>query len=84
MNNVLLTVGAACVVLAIVGGGGKVVGVELPYTESCGGWWHCPGGVRLPRRRVCDTGGKQPDRKRRSRRGGGAPTGVVSACREYW
>ncbi len=29
MNTVLLTVGCACVVLAIVGGGGKVLGVEL-------------------------------------------------------
>ena len=36
MNTVLLTVGAACVVLAIVGGGGKVLGVELPPIKE---WW---------------------------------------------
>lgn len=35
MNTVLLTVGAASVVLAIVGGGGKVLGVELPPVK---GW----------------------------------------------
>jgi hypothetical protein len=29
VNNVLLTVGAACLVLAAVGGGGTVLGVKL-------------------------------------------------------
>ena len=30
MNDILLTAGVACLILAVVGGGGKVLGVELP------------------------------------------------------
>jgi hypothetical protein len=34
MNDILLIVGAACVVLAIVGGGGSVLGVNLPIVQG--------------------------------------------------
>jgi hypothetical protein len=36
MNNVLLSAGAACVILAIVGGGAKAFGVEVPVLSSVG------------------------------------------------
>src|SRR5260370_3541218 len=34
MNDVLLSAGAACVILAIVGGGAKAFGVEIPVLSS--------------------------------------------------
>ena len=34
MNNVLLSAGAACVIAAIVGGGAKAFGVEIPVLSS--------------------------------------------------
>lgn len=34
MNNVLLSAGAACVIVAIVGGGAKAFGVEIPVLAS--------------------------------------------------
>jgi hypothetical protein len=36
MNNVLLSAGAACVIVAIVGGGAKAFGVEIPVLSSVG------------------------------------------------
>jgi len=36
MNSVLLTAGAACVILAVVGGGAKAFGVEVPVLTGAG------------------------------------------------
>jgi len=36
MNSVLLSAGAACVILAVVGGGAKAFGVEVPVLNSVG------------------------------------------------